>query len=145
MPPPPAPTAAATTARVEGAWTVSAGALDGTGSYGSAVLHLECQWLRAAADGACTCAATIDRAGRRTSVPLAAKAAAHAERRGRWTHLHIDTADGTALLRASFELGRLVYCTSTVPQAARLPGGTYDPPTGILEMYEVPGDSALGG
>ncbi|MFM8872832.1 MAG: hypothetical protein ACKOJI_05685, partial [Phycisphaerales bacterium] len=32
--------------------------------------------------------------------------------------------------------GRLAYCTSAVPGLAGLRGGTYDPPTAILELYQ---------
>jgi hypothetical protein len=55
--------------------------------------------------------------------------------RGLWVHLEL-SAGADVLLRASFERGRLAYCTSAVPGLAGLRGGTYDPPTGILELYQ---------
>ena len=130
-------------ARVEVAWTVSAGALDDHAGYASAVLHLECAWNHADAAGPCTCSAALHQAGRSTTVAMARDATVHVERNGRWTHLRIDAAGTGPILRASFELGRLVYCTSAVPQAARLAGGTYDAPTGILELYEAPTNASL--
>ena len=129
-------------ARVEIAWTASAGVLQGKSCYASAALHLECEWPAAAAHPHATCTATIDRAGVRTPVAITAPIAVDVQRRGRWTHVSlrpVDAAAGSpALLLASFELGRMAYCTSSVPALAGLPGASYDPPTGILELYDSP-------
>jgi hypothetical protein len=40
------------------------------------------------------------------------------------------------LASASFERGRLAYCRSDVPGIVGIHGGSHDPPTGILELYE---------
>ena len=129
-------------ARVEIAWTASAGVLQGKSCYASAALHLECEWPAAAAHPQATCTATIDHAGVRTPVAITAPIAVDVQRRGRWTHVSlrpVDAAVGSpALLLASFELGRMAYCTSSVPALAGLPGASYDPPTGILELYDSP-------
>ena len=129
-------------ARVEIAWTASAGVLQGKSCYASAALHLECEWPAAAAHPHATCTATIDHAGVRTPVAITAPIAVDVQRRGRWTHVSlrpVDAAVGSpALLLASFELGRMAYCTSSVPALAGLPGASYDPPTGILELYDSP-------
>ena len=129
-------------ARVEIAWTASAGVLQGKSCYASAALHLECEWPAAAAHPHATCTATIDRAGVRTPVAITAAIAVDVQRRGRWTHVSlrpVGAAVGSpALLLASFELGRMAYCTSSVPALAGLPGASYDPPTGILELYDSP-------
>jgi hypothetical protein len=143
---PPARSVSATTpraalARIEIAWTVSAGVLQGKHCYASAALHLECEWSVATAGTHATCTAIVDRAGVRTPVAITAPIAVDVQRRGRWTHVSLRPADAAAgspaLLLASFELGRMAYCTSSVPALAGLPGASYDPPTGILELYEA--------
>ena len=129
-------------ARIEIAWTASAGVLQGKSCYARAALHLECEWNATAAHPHATCTATIDRAGVRTPVAINAPIAVDVQRRGRWTHVSLramGAASGSpALLLASFELGRMAYCTSSVPALAGLPGASYDPPTGILELYDTP-------
>ena len=129
-------------ARIEIAWTASAGVLQGKSCYASAALHLECEWPAAAAHPHATCTATIDRAGVRTPVAITAPITVDVQRRGRWTHVSLRpvgaAAGSPALLLASFELGRMAYCTSSVPALAGLPGASYDPPTGILELYDSP-------
>lgn len=121
-------------ARLEIAWTVSLSALDASAGYASAVLHLACAWEPTVA-GPASCDAVLVRAGTRTAVPLGADLRMEVDRRGRWTHVDLRAGAGI-VLRASFESGRLAYCTSTVPEAAGLRGGSYDPPTGILELYD---------
>lgn len=128
-------------AGLEIAWTISTEALDGRQSYGSAVLHLECSWehecTRSKPDAAAELTAIIDRAGMLTHVTIPPAALVTVERNGRWTHIAIRTSVGTRLLTASFEQGRLAYCTSAVPALAQLRGGSYDAPTGILELYDA--------
>jgi hypothetical protein len=130
----------AQTARLEIAWTVSAEALDGRQSYASAVLHLECCWQHGhhhlETQARVECTAIIDRAGVITAVKIPDAAHISVDRHGRWTHIAITTDPGATFLTASFEQGRLAYCTSTAPALARLQGGAYDPPTGILELYD---------
>ena len=130
----------AQTARLEIAWTVSAEALDGRQSYASAVLHLECCWEHAKhhseANTRVECTANIDRAGVITAVGIPDSARISVERHGRWTHITITTDPARPFLTASFEQGRLAYCTSSAPELARLKGGAYDSPTGILELYD---------
>ncbi len=131
----------AQTARLEIAWTVSAEALDGRQSYASAVLHLECCWQhghRHSDDKArVECTAIIDRAGVIAAVKIPDTAHISVDRHGRWTHIAITIDPGTPFLTASFEQGRLAYCTSKAPELARLQGGAYDSPTGILELYHA--------
>ena len=67
-----APSPRTALARIEIAWTASAGVLQGKSCYASAALHLECEWPAAAAHPYATCSATIDRAGVRTSVAITA-------------------------------------------------------------------------
>lgn len=128
-------------ARIEIAWTVSAGALQDESCYASAALHLECEWPAAGPQAYASCTAVIDRAGARIPVALGERVVVDVDRRGRWTHVALRPEDadssGPALLLASFELGRMAYCTSSVPALAGLPGASYDPPTGILELYEA--------
>jgi hypothetical protein len=127
-------------ARLEIAWTVSAEALDGQQSYASAVLHLECTWEHdrdhSDPQASVECTAIIDRAGKLTTVSIPHKPHITVDRNGRWTHIAINTTTGAPLLSASFEQGRLAYCTSAVPELAHLRGGAYDAPTGILELYD---------
>lgn len=134
-------TSEAQTARMEIAWTVSAEALDGRQSYASAVLHLECCWQhttnQSEPNARVECTAIIDRAGVVTAVGIPDTARISVERHGRWTHIAITTDPARPFLTASFEQGRLAYCTSTAPALARLQGGAYDSPTGILELYDA--------
>jgi len=136
------PAPRASVARIEIAWTVSAGALEGKSCYASAALHLECEWPATGPQAHASCTAVIDRAGVRMPVTLDGPITVQVDRRGRWTHVTlrpVGTASSTpAVLLASFELGRMAYCTSSVPALAGLPGASYDPPTGILELYEAP-------
>ncbi len=123
-------------ARVEVAWTVSTGSLGGDRSYSSAVLHVVCAWDADDPSRIVTCEASLRRAGTEREVSLPARMSASTVASGRWTHVTVGPAGGRAILSASFEHGRLVYCTSAVPELAGLAGGTYDAPTGILELYE---------
>lgn len=75
------------------------------------------------------------RAGNRTTVRIDTPVRVAVGRRGRWTHVDL-LGESAVVLRASFDAGRLAYCTSTVPEAAGLRGGAYDAPTGILELYD---------
>lgn len=120
-------------ARLDVAWNAASGALDASRTWASAVVRLECEWDPATGDATCT--ASLDRAGDVRAVPVPANARMDVRTRGLWTHLELSAA-GSVLLRASFERGRLAYCTSAVPGLAGLRGGTYDPPTGILELYQ---------
>lgn len=122
-----------TPARLDVAWNAASGALDGGRSWASAVVRLECEWDTAT--GEASCRGTVDRAGDVRAVAMPAEARMAVRSRGLWVHLEL-AAGGDVLLRASFERGRLAYCTSTVPELAGLRGGTYDPPTGILELYQ---------
>ena len=117
-----APSPRTALARIEIAWTASAGVLQGKSCYASAALHLECEWPAAAAHPYATCSATIDRAGVRTSVAITAPIAVDVQRRGRWTHVSL----------------RPVGAAVGGPALAGLPGASYDPPTGILELYDSP-------
>ena len=128
---------ALTDARMEIAWTVSAGALGGGRSYSSAVLHLTCSWDPANPDRAARCSATLRQAGEERTVRLPGALVAEVAASGAWLHLSVGEAGRRPVVTASFEHGRLVYCTSTVPEEAGLAGGTYDAPTGILELYDA--------
>jgi len=120
-------------ARLDVAWNAASGALDASRTWASAVVRLECEWDPATGDASCR--ASLDRAGDVRTVPVPAHARMAVRTRGLWVHLEL-SAGADVLLRASFERGRLAYCTSTVPSLAGLRGGTYDPPTGILELYQ---------
>jgi hypothetical protein len=120
-------------ARLDVAWNAASGALDASRTWASAVVRLECEWDPATGDASCR--ATLDRAGDVRTVPVPAAARMEVRMHGLWVHLEL-SAGAEVLLRASFERGRLAYCTSTVPGLAGLRGGTYDPPTGILELYQ---------
>ena len=120
-------------ARLDVAWNAASGALDASRTWASAVVRLECEWDPAT--GEASCRATLDRAGDVRGVPVPATARMEVRTHGLWVHLEL-SAEGAVLLRASFERGRLAYCTSEVPRLAGLRGGTYDPPTGILELYQ---------
>lgn len=135
--PAPANPARTTPGRLEIAWTVSARAIGAGSGYGSGVLHLECTWDAAggATPRAASVRATLDCAGQRRPVELPEPCEILVERRGDWTHLRI-AAPSQPLLQASFDHGTLVYCVGAVAATAGLPGGTYDAPTGILELYD---------
>ena len=120
-------------ARLDVAWNAASGALDASRTWASAVVRLECEWDPAT--GGASCRATLDRAGDVRTVPVPPAARMAVRTRGLWVHLEL-SAGAEVLLRASFERGRLAYCTSTVPALAGLRGGSYDPPTGILELYQ---------
>lgn len=120
--------------RLEIAWTVSRAALEAQAGYASAVLHLSCRWE--AGGTAARCEAAIVRGSSRTPVDLGPGAAVELERRGSWTHVRLASA-GSEILAASFDSGRLAYCTSELPGRAGLGGGSYDAPTGILELYDA--------
>lgn len=123
-------------ARMEIAWSVSAGALGSSRSYSSAVLHLTCAWDPTGSGAGAECAAILQQANAERPVPVPASVEVRATRSGAWIHLSISAPGAKPLLIASFEHGRLVYCTSSAPEAAGLRGGTYDAPTGILELYD---------
>ena len=120
-------------ARLDVAWNAASGALDASRTWASAVVRLECEWEPAT--GEANCRATLDCAGDVRTVPLPSHVRIDVRTHGLWVHLELAAA-GTVLLRASFERGRLAYCTSAVPGLAGLRGGTYDPPTAILELYQ---------
>lgn len=123
-------------ARMEIAWTVSVGALGGNRSYSSAVLHVTCEWDPANPEIVARCRATLQQAGTERPIGLPGALFAKAAPSGAWMHLSIGEPGQRPVVTASFEHGRLVYCTSSAPELAGLPGGTYDAPTGILELYE---------
>ena len=124
----------ATTARLEVAWTVSAAALRDGAGYGSAVLHLACEWSRSGTQ--CTMVrACVLRGAEQRELRLPQPVLLEVIGRGRWVHLRANS-NGGFFLHASFESGRLAYCTSDLPRIAGLAGGTYDAPTGLLELYE---------
>jgi len=120
-------------ARLDVAWNAASGALDGSRTWASAVVRLECEWDPATGDASCR--AALDRAGDVRTVPVPTHARMQVRTHGLWVHLELSAA-GAVMLRASFERGRLAYCTSDVPTRAGLRGGTYDPPTAILELYQ---------
>ena len=123
-------------ARLEVAWTASARALDASAGYASAALRVEIEWDPADSSGRGAVRASLDRSGRVAAVSRPAAVEVRAVRRGAWTHVEVAEPGslGTVLV-ASFRDGRLCYCASEAPRAAGLAGGTYDPPTGILELY----------
>lgn len=123
-------------ARVEIAWTVSAGALGAGRSYASAVLHVTCEWEPNEPGQPARCRASLQQAGTERSVAVPDELDATVSASSRWTHVSIAAPGGPPIVSASFEHGRLVYCTSTLPAEAGLAGGTYDSPTGILELYD---------
>jgi hypothetical protein len=122
-------------ARLEVTWTASARSLGDPVGYASAALLLELRWDPARRDGMAELVATVNRAGRVAAVRVPRDVEVRVERGRRWTHLGVHGLDGTPLLAASFDGGRLTYCTSAIPAIAGLRGGTYDAPTGILELY----------
>lgn len=124
---------------MEVAWNASAPRNAGPASYASAALRLELSWTGGPGRASADCRAALDAAGRVTAVPLPACVGMELVRHGGWTHLLARTDDGTAILQASFEHGRLAFCRSCVPERAGLRGGSYESPTAILESY---GDAA---
>lgn len=131
--PPSARRTSVAAARLELAWTLSASALAAGGGYSSAVLHVVCEW-DASDTGAPACSACVVRGAARREVRLQEPISLTVSGSGRWKHVTV-RADGRELLAASFESGRLAYCTSAVPALAGLRGGTYDAPTGLLDLY----------
>jgi hypothetical protein len=126
-------------ARLEVAWTASARALGVDRGYSTVALRLEAEWDPADRSGSCSMRASLDRSGAVAEVLLPVKAEVRVVRRGPWTHVEVlapGARDG--LLTASFRDGRLAYCIASAPAAAGLPGGSYDAPTGILELYDSP-------
>jgi hypothetical protein len=123
-------------ARVEIAWTVSAGALGNDRSYSSAVLHVTCEWDPACPECPVRCRASLQQAGTERPIRIPDELEASVASSSRWTHMTIGVPGRQPIITASFEHGRLVYCTSTLPGDAGLAGGTYDAPTGILELYD---------
>lgn len=124
--------------RLELAWTLSASALASGAGYSSAVLHLVCEWDGPSGMGHAACSASVVRGAATRDVELPGPASVEVTGRGRWRHVTVRCA-GRTLLAASFEGGRLVYCTSEAPVLAGLRGGTYDAPTGLLELYAAEG------
>lgn len=124
--------------RMEIAWTVSASAACGRHGFSTAVLRLECDW-DASASGAPAAArgtAGVTAAAQARAVVLPAPMTARVVRTSEWVHVELQ-AGSAALASASFERGRLAYCTGTLVAVAGLAGGTYDAPTAILECYEA--------
>ncbi len=124
--------------RMEVAWTVSASAACGRHGFSTAVLRLECDWeaSTSGAPAAARAKASVIAAAQGRAVALPMPVAARVERDGTWVHVEV-TAGGNPAVHASFERGRLAYCTGTVVATAGLAGGTYDAPTAILECYEA--------
>lgn len=123
--------------RVEFAWTVSARAARGQHGFATAVLRLECEWGASTSGSPVPARATamLAAAAHQRSVDLPAPVTVQLTRAASWVHVTIQ-AGNAPLATASFERGRLAYCTGTAVQLAGLPGGTYDAPTAILECYE---------
>ena len=123
--------------RVEFAWTVSARAARGQHGFATAVLRVECEWGTSTSGSAvpARAAAMLVAAAHERSVDLPAPVTAQLTRAGGWVHVTIQAGDAP-LATASFERGRLAYCTGTAVELAGLAGGTYDAPTAILECYE---------
>lgn len=133
------------TVRLDLAWTVSARAIGAGSTYASAVLHVEADW---AVDGDATRGAAINAAAvnarctiiagaRATHIALPGGLCTMTHDRGHWAHVTLQ-AGAEVILRASFEQGRLVYCTSGIPARAGLGGAAYDTPTGTLDIYPAP-------
>ena len=122
-------------ARLEVAWNASANGLGRGAGYSSAALCFDAAWPHGAGTVPARCSATVDRAGDVRDVVLGDRLEAQVSRRGRWTHVRIAAEDGDEVLVATFDGGRLAHCRSRVPEAAGLPGGSYDAPTAILELY----------
>lgn len=129
-----APRAAASSARLEVAWTLSASAIAPGRGYSSAVLHVELAWDPSDEPARPTVSACIIRGPERRAVALPGPVTLDVQQRGQWTHLAASVGQ-SLLLQASFERGRLAYCTGALPSIAGLPGGAYDAPTGLLERY----------
>lgn len=126
--------------RIEVAWTVSARAARGQHGFATAVLRMECDWPASDSGAAAPArvAAAVVVAAHERAVPLPPAPTVRVTRTPCWTHVDI-RANGTVLASASFERGRLAYCTGTVVELAGLAGGTYDAPTAILECYAAAG------
>jgi len=123
-----------TPARLDVAWNVAASACGAGQRFASAVLRFEAEWREGVPEARCR--ATLDRAGNVSPVQLPDPVSVHVSGSAAWVHLEL-RAGPDVLLRASFERGKLAYCTSTLPGLAGLAGGTYDPPTAILELYRL--------
>lgn len=122
-------------ARLDLAWTFAASARRANAGYETAALRVECTWVPGSDAVECEC--TMECASSRDRVALPGPATVSVRREGAWTHVDI-AAPGTTLASASFERGRLAYCRSDVPGIVGIHGGSHDPPTGILELYEQP-------
>lgn len=121
--------------RLEVAWNASANGLAGGAGYSSAALCFDAAWSKGTGPMPARCTATVDRAGTVSDVALGERLEAQVGRRGRWTHVCIAAVGGDEVLVATFDGERLAHCRSRVPEAAGLPGGSYDAPTAILELY----------
>lgn len=120
---------------MEVAWTVSGVALGGARNFGSAVLHVEAEWDLAEARRPIAVRCVLVRAAVRTPVLVGSPLHVAALQHGAWFHLRV--SDGREeLLRASFESGRLIYATGTLPSRAGLLGGTYEAPSGTLDLED---------
>lgn len=122
-------------ARLDLAWTFAAAARNAGAGYETAALRVECTWIPGIASGTCEC--TLESANARDRVQLPGPVTVSVERAVEWTHVEV-RAPGALLASASFERGRLAYCRSDVPGIVGIHGGSHDPPTGILELYEQP-------
>lgn len=121
------------------AWTVSCRALHQQQTFASAVLHVQAQWVAhlvghsTLLPDAVPLQATLVTGSTRSVVALPATLQATVESRAGWTHLELSD-DTQVLVRASFEGGRLVYCTGHLPATAGLQAATYEAPTGTLDV-----------
>lgn len=122
-------------ARLEVAWNASANGLGRAAGYSSAALRFGAAWGCGDGEVPARCDAAVDRAGDVSDVPLGERLVAEVSRSGRWTHVRIARPSGEEVLAATFDGGRLAHCRSRVPEAAGLPGGSYESPTAILELY----------
>jgi hypothetical protein len=120
-------------ARLDIAWTFAASARRSGAGYETGALRVECTWIPGVDVAACEC--TVECAASRDRVALPGPATVSVRRDRDWTHVDVRTPDAM-VASASFERGRLAYCRSDVPGIAGIAGGTHDPPTGILELYE---------
>jgi hypothetical protein len=125
-------------ARLDVAWDASSKGLRRHSGYTSAALRFAATWATSPWAIEVRCEATIDEAGRVTVVGIGEGLRAEVLRRGRWTHVAISDESGSEVLAASFDRGRLAHCRSGIPAAAGFPGGSYDAPTAILELYDTP-------
>jgi hypothetical protein len=129
---PASPRDALRTVRVEVAWTVSGVALGGPQAFASAVLHVNAEWSPAS-EGHVALRCALVRGASRTDVPMAGPLRAETRGHGAWHHVRVTDGPET-LIRASFENGRLVYATGALPARAGLAGGTYEAPSGTLDV-----------